>query len=63
MRPRLHAIVTKLQDPEAGSAAEVVQEREIETYHRDPDKADLLAALARVQTYVVNRPSAHCRFE
>jgi type III restriction enzyme len=50
------AIVTKLQDSEVGSTAEVVKESEIETYHRDPGKADLFSALAKVPTYVVDRP-------
>jgi type III restriction enzyme len=50
------AIVKKLQDAESASAAEVVKESEIETYRRDPNKADLFAALAKVPTYVVDRP-------
>jgi type III restriction enzyme len=50
------AIVKKLQDAESGSAAEIVKESEIETYHRAPDKADLFPALAKVSTYVVDRP-------
>lgn len=50
------AIVKKLQDAESASAAEVVKESEIETYRRDPDKAGLFSALAKVPTYVVDRP-------
>jgi type III restriction enzyme len=50
------SIVKKLQDAESASAAEVVKESEIETYRRDPGKADLLTALANVPTYVVDRP-------
>jgi type III restriction enzyme len=50
------AIVKKLQDAESASAAEVVKESEIETYRRDPGKADLFTAIAKVPTYVVDRP-------
>jgi type III restriction enzyme len=50
------AIVAKLQDPESGTTAEIVREPEIETYHQDPDKADLFTALRKVPTYVVDRP-------
>lgn len=50
------AIVKKLQDPETGGAGEVVKEKEMVVYRRAADKADLFAALAKIPTYVVDRP-------
>jgi type III restriction enzyme len=52
----VEAIVKKLQDPEAGAAAEVVKESETVIYRRAADKTDLFAALAKIPTYVVDRP-------
>jgi len=50
------AIIKKLQDPEAGGTGEVVREAEMTTYRRAPGKDDLFQALAKVPTYVVDRP-------
>jgi type III restriction enzyme len=50
------AIIKKLQDPESGAVGEAVKEKEMAVYHRATDKADLLEALAKVPTYVVERP-------
>lgn len=50
------AIIKKLQDPETGASGEVVRERDMALYRRAADKADLFAALAKVPTYVVDRP-------
>jgi type III restriction enzyme len=53
-------IIKKLQDPAEGGAGEVVKEKEMALYRRAEDKADLFAALAKVPTYVVDRPRRIC---
>jgi type III restriction enzyme len=52
----VNAIVKKLQDPELGSAGETDKESNFRTYRRAQDKTDLFEALAKIRTYVVDRP-------
>jgi type III restriction enzyme len=49
-------IVKKLQDPETGAAGEVVREKETAVYRRAAGADDLFAALAKLPTYVLDRP-------
>lgn len=49
-------IVKKLQDPETGATGEVVKEKDNAVYRRAAGADDLFAALAKLPTYVVDRP-------
>jgi type III restriction enzyme len=50
----LKAIIEKLEDPDTGSPVKVERQADLTIYERDKDKADLLEALAKLPTYVLD---------
>ena len=50
----LKAIVEKLEDPDTGSPVKVERRADLEVYRRTTDKADLVAALEKIPTYVLD---------